>query len=93
MVLSIFEQIFLVDAAKAGAGNMEIIVSVDNRNVPNFVQAEGNARFKVSFSPQEAKPHIVSVKFNGEPVPGNESNKFRLATYCIIETVLKNDTQ
>lgn len=29
---------FVIDAAKAGAGNMEIIVSVDNKNVPNFVQ-------------------------------------------------------
>lgn len=27
---------------------MEIIVSVDNRNVPNFVQAEGQAKFKVA---------------------------------------------
>ncbi|ETN71315.1 Filamin/ABP280 repeat protein, partial [Necator americanus] len=37
---------FAIDAARAGAGNMEIIVSVDNRNVPNFVQAEGQAKFK-----------------------------------------------
>lgn len=29
---------FMIDAARAGAGNMEIIVSVENRNVPNFVQ-------------------------------------------------------
>jgi filamin len=29
---------FMIDASKAGAGNMEIIVSVENRNVPNFVQ-------------------------------------------------------
>jgi hypothetical protein len=61
---------FTIDAAKAGAGNMEIIVSVENRNVPNFVQAEGQAKFKVSFTPQEAKDHMISVKFNGIPIPG-----------------------
>lgn len=32
----------------AGAGNLEIIVAVSGRNVPNYVQSEGNARFKVS---------------------------------------------
>ena len=52
---------------------MEIIVSVDNKNVPNFVQAEGQAKFKVSFTPQEPKEHVVSVKFNGEPIPGKQS--------------------
>lgn len=49
---------------------MEIIVSVDNHNVPNYVQVEENAKFTVSFTPQEPKPHSVSVKFNGEHVPG-----------------------
>ncbi|CTQ87031.2 Calponin-homology (CH) domain-containing protein [Caenorhabditis elegans] len=62
---------FVIDAARSGAGNMEIIVSVDNRNVPNFVQAEGQARFKVSFTPQDAKDHTISVKFNGISVPGS----------------------
>uniref|UniRef100_A0A915CNM7 Uncharacterized protein n=1 Tax=Ditylenchus dipsaci TaxID=166011 RepID=A0A915CNM7_9BILA len=62
---------FTIDAAKAGAGNMEIIVSVGKRNVPNFVQAEGQAKFKVSFTPQEASEHVISVKFNGIPIPGS----------------------
>uniref|UniRef100_A0A1I7TZU7 Filamin-A n=1 Tax=Caenorhabditis tropicalis TaxID=1561998 RepID=A0A1I7TZU7_9PELO len=62
---------FVIDAARSGAGNMEIIVSVDNRNVPNFVQTEGQARFKVSFTPQDAKDHTISVKFNGISVPGS----------------------
>ncbi len=52
---------------------MEIIVSVDGRNVPNFVEAEGNAKFKVSFTPQEPRTHTVSVKFNGDPVLGTFS--------------------
>ncbi|GMT33922.1 hypothetical protein PFISCL1PPCAC_25219, partial [Pristionchus fissidentatus] len=62
---------FSIDAANAGAGNMEIIVSVDKKNVPNFVQSEGQARFRVSFTPQEEKPHTISVKFNGVPVTGS----------------------
>lgn len=59
-----------VDASQAGAGNLEIIVSVNGRHVPNYVQSEGNAKFKVSFKPQEPLPHTLSVRFNGEAVPG-----------------------
>ncbi|GLH04456.1 Uncharacterized protein GBIM_10161 [Gryllus bimaculatus] len=62
---------FSINASQAGAGNLEIIVSVGGRNVPNYVQAEGNAKFRVNFKPQEAAPHSLSVRFNGEPVPGS----------------------
>jgi filamin len=63
--------LLVVDASQAGAGNLEIIVSVGGRNVPNYVQAEGNAKFRVNFRPQEAAPHTLSVRFNGESVPGS----------------------
>lgn len=43
---------FSIDASAAGAGNLEIIVSVGGRNVPNYVQSEGNARFRVNFKPK-----------------------------------------
>jgi filamin len=62
---------FTIDAGQAGAGNLEIIVSVNGRNVPNYVQSEGNARFRVNFTPNESATHQVSVKFNGQPVPGS----------------------
>ncbi|XP_035712922.1 filamin-A isoform X3 [Folsomia candida] len=62
---------FSIDASGGGAGNLEIIVSVGGRNVPNYVQAEGNAKFKVNFRPQEAAPHFISVRFNGESVPSS----------------------
>jgi hypothetical protein len=62
---------FTIDAAKAGAGNMEIIVSVEKRNVPNYVQPEGQARFRVTFTPQEPIEHLISVKFNGVSVPNS----------------------
>ncbi|XP_068086528.1 filamin-A isoform X1 [Anabrus simplex] len=62
---------FSINASQAGAGNLEIIVSVNGRNVPNYVQSEGNAKFRVNFKPQEAASHSLSVRFNGEPVPGS----------------------
>lgn len=62
---------FGINASQAGAGNLEIIVAVNGKNVPNFVQSEGNARFKVNFKPTEAAPHSLSVRFNGLPVPGS----------------------
>lgn len=37
-------------------------------------QAEGQAKFKVSFTPQEAKDHVISVRFNGDPIPGISVN-------------------
>ena len=46
-------------------------MSVNNRNVPNYVQSEGHARFRVNFKPKEAAVHTLSVKFNGEPVTGS----------------------
>ena len=62
---------YTVNASQAGAGNLEIIVAVNGKNVPNFVQSEGNAKFRVNFKPQEAALHSLSVRFNGEPVPGS----------------------
>ncbi|XP_040577055.1 filamin-A [Lepeophtheirus salmonis] len=62
---------FSIDASQAGAGNLEIIVSVNGKNVPNFVNSEGNAKFQVKFNPVEAKTHILSVKFNDESVPNS----------------------
>jgi len=50
---------FSIDASHAGAGNLEIIVSVNGKNVPNYVQSEGNAKFRVNFKPTEAQTHLV----------------------------------
>lgn len=68
---------------------MEIIVSVGGRNVPNYVQSEGNARFRVNFKPTEAQPHILSVKFNGEPVPG-KNVKFQINFKVIFDNEFLN---
>lgn len=50
----------------SGAGNLEIIVAVAGRNVPNYVQSEGNARFKVRASPKKPSPlfYIKKSKIN-----------------------------
>lgn len=49
---------------------MEVIVSVNGCNVPNFVESKGNAKFRVNFRPREITAHNLSVRFNGDPVPG-----------------------
>jgi filamin len=38
--------------------------------VPNHVAVVGGGRCLVSFTPESAKPHMIDIKFNGEPVPG-----------------------
>ena len=35
------------------------------------MQSEGNAKFRVNFKPTEAQTHLISVKFNNEPVPSS----------------------
>src|SRR6218665_528096 len=84
-----------VDASTAGAGNLEIIVSCNGRNVPNYVQSEGNAKFRVNFKPTEAHQHQVSCKFNGDPVPGSPfllhvSDSDSSLSSFIMDNVLKN---
>ena len=39
--------------------------------MPNYVQSEGNAKFRVNFKPSEAALHTLSVRFNGVAVPGS----------------------
>jgi len=48
-----------------------IIISVNNGQVPTSAQAQGNHTYAISFVPKEAKPHIVELKFNAENVPGS----------------------
>lgn len=59
---------FQVDASQAGEGQLEI--AVNDGEVPNQVQVQGNGRCQVSFKPEYCNPHIVDIKFNGFNVPG-----------------------
>jgi len=59
---------FFVDASQAGEGQLEI--AVNDGDVPNQVQVQGNGRCQVSFKPDVCAPHVVDIKFNGQNVPG-----------------------
>lgn len=57
-----------VDASQAGEGQLEI--SINNGRVPNKVEVLGGGKCLVTFTPQNAQPHFIDVKFNSEQVPG-----------------------
>nr|XP_014086134.1 filamin-A isoform X5 [Bactrocera oleae] len=59
---------FRVDASAAGEGQLEI--SINEGEVPNHVQVVGGGRCLVSFTPEQAKSHLIDIKFNGETVRG-----------------------
>lgn len=78
---------YLVDASRAGEGNLEISVNYSGRNIPNQVNPIGNSRFEVQFTPQEATMHYCNILFNGEPVPGKyEQNNTFTFFYLMIST-------
>lgn len=61
---------FLVETANAGPGNLE--VTVNKGQVATVPQAQSPTQYAISFTPQDAKTHIIDLKFNGEPVAGNK---------------------
>jgi len=60
-----------VDTSRAGKGDLDVGVNVNNRNVP-FEMDSGRQRdnFEVSFLAQEAGTHRIPISFNGDPVQG-----------------------
>lgn len=60
----------LVDATDSGSGNLEIAVSINEKNIPNYVQNEGGARFRVKFIPDQSGIYYVHIKFNGIDIHG-----------------------
>jgi filamin len=67
---SLHKKYLLVDASKAGEGNLEISVNCSGHNIPNQINPIGNSHFEVQFTPQKAVIHQCNILFNGEPVPG-----------------------
>ena len=68
----------VVDAAEAGEGNLEILVTAGpGNNIPTRVEPLGGARFNVTFSPRTADTHSVVVTFNDEPVRGTKITETR----------------
>ncbi|KAL3208380.1 hypothetical protein MRX96_039187 [Rhipicephalus microplus] len=74
---------FTIDASQAGAGNLEIIVSVGGRNVPNYVQSEGNAKFRVNFKPRS--PFFVKVSDSNQSMVSGAS--LRTSSNCTASQV------
>ena len=57
-----------VDAANAGAGNLEIMVN--DGSVPCNVQTKATRQYHASFIPTDPVTHFVRMKFNNKDVPG-----------------------
>lgn len=57
-----------VETSKAGPGNLE--VTVNGGHVPTSAQAQGSHTYAISFTPKEAKPHMIELRFNSEDIPG-----------------------
>jgi len=72
----IFFSFYSVDATDSGSGNLEIAVSIDGKNIPNYVQNEGGARFRVKFIPDQSGIHYVHIKFNGIDIHGRPIIKY-----------------
>lgn len=60
---------FKVETSQAGPGNLE--VTVNGGRVPTSAQAQGPHTYAISFTPREAAPHSVDLRFNGQDVPGS----------------------
>jgi hypothetical protein len=73
--------IYLVDAADSGSGNLEIAVSINEQNIPNYVQNEGGARFRVKFTPDQTGIYYIQIKFNGIDIHGKEISFNKLSFF------------
>lgn len=60
--------LLLVDGSGAGSGDLEILV--EGGRVTSSVRSLGGQRFKAAFTPHQAVPHRVDIRFNGDTVPG-----------------------
>lgn len=59
---------FQVDGSGAGSGDLEILV--EGGRVTSSVRRLGNQRFRAAFTPHQAIPHRVDIRFNDQTVPG-----------------------
>lgn len=63
---------FTVDAAEAGEGTLELVVSTENNTVKAEVVACARGLYDVTFVPQTTSTHYVNISFNDDNVPGIE---------------------
>lgn len=62
---------FSVDAAGAGEGTLELVVSTATSTVKAEVVACARGLYDVTFVPQTCEPHYVNITFNDVPVDGS----------------------
>jgi len=62
---------FSVDAAGAGEGTLELVVSTDSSTVKAEVVACARGLYDVTFVPQSTEPHYVNITFNEVAVDGS----------------------
>lgn len=62
---------FSVDAAGAGEGTLELVVSTATNTIKAEVTACARGLYDVTFIPQTCEPHFVNVTFNDVPIQGN----------------------
>lgn len=77
-----------MDASEAGEGNLEILVSAEQSNIPTRVQPLGSARFEVSFVPKLSSDHQVFVTFNEEPVSGKKKTIFEDSIFLFLKILI-----
>ena len=51
-------------------------MTVNGGRVPTSAQAQGSQTYAISFTPREAIPHTVELKFNSEHLPGIKKMHF-----------------
>ncbi len=59
---------FIIDASKAGEGELE--VNINNGLIPTQVKSLGKLKFHFTFLPLLNELHRLSIKFNGQQLPG-----------------------
>lgn len=62
---------FSVDAANAGEGTLELVVSTAQSTVKAEVVACARGLYDVTFVPQTCEAHFVNITFNEAAVPGS----------------------
>lgn len=56
-------------------------MSVNGNNIPNYVQNEAGARFRVKFVPEQSGSHHVHIKFNGIDIPGKIHHRIHRSSH------------
>ena len=73
---------FTVDASESGTGSLEVVIN--NGSVGSTVSALGSGQYHASFVPQEAKQHVIQLKFNGKALPSKNLFVFVLSKVKLI---------